>query len=455
MTSHSMNILKHKLELIIIGLFLFTSSVYASGSSGEMTETFVWIAILLLLAKIAGLVEKIGQPPVLGELIMGMVLGNLVLIGIPWFEHAKHSELLEFLAQLGVVILLFQVGLESNVAEMAKTGWRAFWVAMIGVAVPFILGTYVIGPWIVPGLSHNAYLFLGAALTATSVGITSRVFQDLGKLKIPEARIILGAAVIDDVLGLIILAVVAAIAKTGSVSMADIIWISLKAGLFLVGALIVGKTLTGKISNLFAMIHGGPGMKFVVAISFCLIFAYVASLAELAPIVGAFAAGLVLERVHFQEYFDPNINGEIRAAVRHTDATTQAAVEKVLFKHHDHHLEELIQPLGYFLIPIFFILIGMQVQLETLLDFKVLSAALIITVVAFIGKVVAGIAAGPVNKWLVGWGMAPRGEVGLIFAAVGQKVGVVTPAMYSIIIIVVILTTLLTPPILNYYLKRT
>ena len=450
-----MNNLKYQIGLILIGLLLLTAPVYAAGGSSEITETFIWIAVLLLLAKVASLIEKLGQPPVLGELLMGMILGNLVLIGIPWFEHAKQSELLEFLAQLGVVILLFQVGLESNVTEMAKTGWRAFWVAMIGVAVPFILGTYVVGPWIVPGLSHNAYLFLGAALTATSVGITSRVFQDLGKLKIPEARIILGAAVIDDVLGLIILAVVAAIAKTGSVSMADIAWISLKAGLFLVGALIIGKTLTGKISNLFAMIHGGPGMKFVVAISFCLIFAYVASIAELAPIVGAFAAGLVLERVHFQEYFDPNINGEIREAVRHTDATTQAAVEQVLFKHHDHHLEELIQPLGYFLIPIFFVLIGMHVQLETLLDLKVLSAALIITVVAFIGKVLAGIAAGPVNKWLVGWGMAPRGEVGLIFAAVGQKVGVVTPEMYSIIIIVVILTTLFTPPILNYYLKRT
>ncbi len=450
-----MNILKHKIGLIIIGLFLLTSSAYASGSSERMAETFIWIAVLLLLAKIAGLIEKVGQPPVLGELLMGIVLGNLVLVGVPWFELAKHNELLEFLAQLGVVILLFQVGLESNVTEMAKTGWRAFWVAVVGVTVPFILGTYLVGPLIMPGLSHNAYLFLGAALTATSVGITSRVFQDLGKLKIPEAKIILGAAVIDDVLGLIILAVVAAIAKTGTVSVTEIGWISLKAGLFLVGALIVGKTLTGKISRLFALIHGGPGMKFVVAISFCLIFAYVASLAELAPIVGAFAAGLVLEQVHFQEYLDPKINHEIRQAVYHADATTQAAVEKVLLTHNDHHLEELIYPLGYFLIPLFFMLIGMQVDLQTLFDLKVLSAALIITAVAFIGKLAAGMVAGSVNKWIVGWGMAPRGEVGLIFAAVGQQIGVVSPEMYSIIIIVVIFTTLFTPPILTYYLKRT
>lgn len=450
-----MNVLTHKIRLIIIGLFLLTSSAYASGSSERMTETFIWIAVLLLLAKIAGLIEKVGQPPVLGELLMGIVLGNLVLVGIPWFESAKHNELLEFLAQLGVVILLFQVGLESNVTEMAKTGWRAFWVAVVGVTVPFILGTYLVGPLIMPGLSNNAYLFLGAALTATSVGITSRVFQDLGKLKIPEAKIILGAAVIDDVLGLIILAVVAAIAKTGSVSVIEIGWISLKAGLFLVGALIVGKTLTVKISRLFALIHGGPGMKFVVAISFCLIFAYVASLAELAPIVGAFAAGLVLEQVHFQEYLDPKINHEIRQAVHHADVTTQAAVEKVLFKHNDHHLEELIHPLGYFLIPIFFILIGMQVDLQTLFNPQVLGAALIITAVAFIGKLVSGIVAGSVNKWIVGWGMAPRGEVGLIFAAVGQQIGVVSPEMYSIIIIVVIFTTLFTPPILTYYLKRT
>jgi len=433
---------------------LLAPLAYASGGSGKIAIGFLWIAVLLLLAKASSLIERWGQPAVLGELVMGVILGNLVLVGIGVFESVKHDKVIEFLAELGVVILLFQIGLESKIDEMRKVGWRAFWVAVIGVIAPFVLGTYVVGPWLMPGLSSNAYLFLGATLTATSVGITGRVFRDLGKLQTREAQIVLGAAVIDDVMGLIILAVVSAIVTTGAVSIGSIGLITLKALLFLVGAIFLGRWLAPWIGKGFSRIHAGTGMMFTIAISFCLIFAYLAYLAGLAPIVGAFAAGLMLEHVYFEDFEKPTINKEIEEAVKNADNETQQNVKSVLSHNTAHHLDELVAPLGHFLVPLFFIFVGMQVDLETLFDPTVLGIALAITVVAFIGKLVAGVVAGPVNKYIVGWGMAPRGEVGLIFAMIGKQLGVVTEEMFSVIIIMVILTTLLTPPILNYLLRK-
>nr|MDQ3018790.1 cation:proton antiporter [bacterium] len=157
----------------------------AASSGGGDTHgaftTLLWLAVILIAAKLASLIERFGQSAVLGELIIGVVLGNLALIGINIFEPVRSDAFLPFLAELGVIILLFQVGLESNIQEMRKVGLRAFLVAIIGVTAPFALGAWVVGPWLMPGLSSNTYLFLGAALTATSVGITARVFKDLGK----------------------------------------------------------------------------------------------------------------------------------------------------------------------------------------------------------------------------------------------------------------------------------
>lgn len=429
---------------------------HSAHGHGAFAITFLWIAVLLVLAKTSALIEKYGQPAVVGELLIGVLIGNLVFVGIDWFEAIKSNDLILFLAELGVVILLFQVGLESNIEKMKNVGVRALLVASVGVVVPFVLGTYLIGPILVPNLSHNAYLFLGATLTATSVGITARVFRDLKQLARPEAQIVLGAAVIDDVIGLIILAVVSAIVTTGNVNLGEITIITLKAFGFLAAAIMVGLVFAKRLSNLFARIHAGTEMKFTLAFSLCLLFAYLAHLVGLAPIVGAFAAGLILEAVHFENFEAPTIKSDIEHAIStSSDPETHNKTKEVLEKHTEEHLDELIKPIGWFLVPIFFIMTGMQVNLTTLLDVNTVLLALGITVVAFAGKIVAGFVAGKgVNKWLIGWGMAPRGEVGLIFAVIGKQLGVVTDQMYSVIVIMVILTTLLTPLVLTYLLHK-
>ncbi len=443
------------LALIII----IASPVYASETESVshvgFAQTFLWIGIILLLAKASNLVERWGQPAVLGELIMGVILGNLVLIGFDYLEPIKSDSIITFMAELGVVLLLFQIGLGSNIGEMKKVGNRALIVAIVGVVIPFILGTYIVGPWLLPGLSNNAYLFLGASLTATSVGITARVFKDLGELQTKEARIILGAAVIDDVLGLIILAVVSAIVTVGSISLGGISWIIGKSLLFLVGSIVIGHYSAPHIGKLFSKINTGFGMKFALAISFGLILSFGAGAIGLAPIVGAFAAGLVLDSVHFKFFKDPQIVADLSELRETVDTKSKDKITEIINHHSQHHIEDFIEHLGHFFIPIFFILTGMSVDLSVLVQGSIIKIALAITAVAFIGKLVSGLVAGnDVNRWLVGWGMSPRGEVGLIFASIGLGLGVITDEIFSIIVAMVILTTLITPIILGKMLKK-
>jgi Kef-type K+ transport system membrane component KefB len=422
---------------------------------GPDVTTFLWIAVILLAAKLGSLVTKFGQPAVLGELTMGVILGNLALIGIVVLEPIKHDSVIQFLAELGVVILLFQIGLESNISKMRKVGKSVFLVAAGGVILPFVLGTYVIGPWLMPGLDQIAYLFLGAALTATSTGITARVFQDLGKLQSSAAQIVLGAAVVDDVIGLIILGVVSVMAVTGAVTLGIISMIVAKAILFLVGAIVIGHFTAPIFGKLLSKINMGVGMKFAMAVSFGLVFAYIGQeYFGLAAIVGAFAAGLVLDSVHFKYFQHPEIFRDVKEAVKDANGNIRQRVDR-LVEHYSHReVEDLIEPMVYFLVPIFFIVTGMSVDLTTLFDLKIVLVALAITVVAFIGKLVAGFAAEKGDRLLVGFGMVPRGEVGLIFATIGASLGVVSDEVFSVIVIMVILTTLLTPPVLTYLLKR-
>ena len=439
-------------------LFVFPLADVVAGELGKnglnTGMDFLWIAIIILAAKLSNLVERFGQPAVLGELLVGIIFGNMALAGFNFFEPIRQDVVIRFLAEIGVVILLFQVGLESNIRRMLKVGPQAVLVAIVGVIVPFLLGTVVVGPLLLPELSFNAHLFVGAILTATSVGVTARVFHDLGRLKIPEAQIILGAAVIDDVIGLTILAVVKGMAESGRVSLIDIGWITAKAVLFLGGAIFLGQLLAPRLGRFFSKINPGIGMKLILAVSFGLIFAYVAELIGLAAIVGAFAAGLVLEPVHFRHFDDPSVVSDINESIKQASPEVRRNVSNVLESLAGNHIKELIQPLGYFLVPIFFVLTGMEVRIETLFNVRILLLALAISVVAFGGKLISGFAAGRVRKWIIGWGMVPRCEVGLIFAAMGKALGVFPDDIFSMMVIVIMFTTILPPPILNALLKR-
>jgi len=441
--------------LLLIGLVSLPSAIAAG--SGVVGENLLWLAIILMAARLfAPLTQRIGFPAVLGELLLGVVLGNLALFGVQYFDRVAADPIVAFLAELGVIVLLLQIGLETRLDDLVKVGVKASLVGVVGIAVPFLLGAYVVGPLLLPGQSENTYLFLGATLAATSVGITGRVFRDLGRLNMPEARIVLGAAVIDDVLGLVILAVVSSLVQAGSVSVGQVGAIIGEAVLFLGGSIVIGRVLAKRFAGLLARLDPGHSMLFALVLATGLFLAWLAHAIGLAPIIGAFAAGLLFEPVYLKDFETPAVVRDVDAVLpENSPVALRQQLRKVLEKHTHHQHEHMVEPIGYFFVPVFFVLTGMQVDLKTLADPQIVIVALGITAVAVAGKLVAGFAAGRGNNpWIVGWGMVPRGEVGLIFAAVGKQLGVVSESMFSVIVIMVILTTLLTPPILTALLKK-
>jgi len=393
------------------------------------------LAVILAAAKLGGdAAERIGQPAVLGELVVGVLVGNLSLVGIDWFQFIAANATIEVLAQLGAVILLFEVGLESTVRDMLQVGVRSLMVAVLGVVTPWALGWWV-GALLLPEHSVYVHAFLGAVLTATSVGITARVLKDLGRSQSPEARIILGAAVIDDVLGLVVLAAVAAVIATAdsgaALSYGALALVLGKALLFLFGALSLGVVLSPWLFS-FASRLRGSGVLLATALVFCFTLAWLASAIGLAPIVGAYAAGLILEDLHYRD-----------------------------FAKEERQLENLVRPISSFLVPVFFVLMGMRVDLTTLLRPEILGLAAALTVAAVLGKQACALGAlGTRLDWLsIGIGMIPRGEVGLIFANIGLTLVVrgeriIDAATYSAVVIMVMLTTLITPPALKWSLNK-
>ena len=440
-------------QAVLLLWLLLPAGAHAAGA-GVVGENLLWLALILLSARLfAPLAQKLGFPAVLGELLLGVALGNLSLFGLHYFDSVAKDPIIAFIAELGVIVLLLQIGLETRLADLVRVGGRATAVAAIGIVAPFALGAYLVGPLLLPGQSQNAYLFLGATLAATSVGITGRVFRDLGRLDSAEARIVLGAAVIDDVLGLVILAVVSGLVQAGKVSLGETAWIIAEAGIFLGGSIWIGRLIAPHSSRWLAQLDAGPSMLFAQVLATGLFLAWLAHAIGLAPIIGAFAAGLLFEPMFLRHFETPRIVQE--AAPLLPDGESGKSLRSLMEKHARHQHESMIEPIGYFFVPVFFVLTGMQVDLATLADPMLVAIALGVSAAAVAGKLASGLAAGRgVNGWIVGWGMVPRGEVGLIFAVAGQKLGVLGEAMFSIVVVMVILTTLLTPPILTFLLRR-
>lgn len=427
----------------------------ATGGVQHFGIIFLMLAIVLIAGKLGNFVEKFGQPGVIGELLAGIVLGVIGYLGFGLIGDISANPIISFLASFGAVLLLFSIGLETNLREMQRVGLRSLIVAVIGVVVPFVMGTFVLGPLFYPAESFDARLFLGAALVATSVGITASVFRSLKITRQRAAKTVLGAAVIDDVLGLIILAVVSALAVGESVTAGSVALIAVKSFGFLGGALLIGSLLAKPISQALSFVSSGIGMKVTVAIGFALVFGYLAQLFGLEPIIGAFAAGLLLDRIHFSSFDQPEIVHELKT-LQYKDRQDEQKINGLIKKHSHGHVEDLVSSVSHIFVPVFFVYTGLQVDIQSLLNVELYLVALVISAVAIAAKLVAGI--GAQGSWseklLVGTSMVPRGEVGLIFAATGKALGVLSDDLFSVIILVVIITTFIAPPVITRLAKK-
>ena len=420
--------------------------------------------------------RKLGFPSVLGELLMGILVGNVAyyfsfdLITVlregpaifdtidnllkgqelelacinaigaegTWYildilrgphgnEMLQVAHTVDVFSRYGVIFLLFLVGLDTSIDEMRKVGPDSGRVAIVGVLLPFLLGLLA-STLLIENVAFHTSLFLGATLSATSVGITAMVLQEMKMQQTEVARIILGAAVFDDVLGLLMLAIVSGIVVTGSVDLVNVAMIIVIATLFLLAAVYLGPLFLRFVVRLFRRLDLIEAKMFV-SFLFVMVLAWMANLAGLATIIGAFTAGLILHDAYFESW----------------DNDRKCPVT----------IKDLIMPLEVILVPIFFVLMGIQVKLETFLQPGVMMLAAGLVAAAIVGKVVSGFGAfGGSNRWAIGVGMMPRGEVGLIFAAIGKSLGVMDDALFSAVVLMVIITSLLSPPLLKYCLRR-
>jgi Kef-type K+ transport system membrane component KefB len=374
---------------------------------------------------------------VLGELLVGIAAGNFLppLFGERGIAFVRNDPTLHVLAEIGVLILLFDVGLEADLRALVRVGPSAVGVALIGVVVPFALG-WGSARWLIPEAPALAHLFVGATLTATSVGISVRVLKDLGALQRLEGQVILGAAILDDILGLVVLAVMSGLvtaATAGGSGLSEIAFtgIVLKAVVFLGITVGIGHYLSGTLLRRGARMS--PGMLIVVGLATCFALAFVAERVGLAGIIGAFAAGLML---------DPYGEGVHTAA----EETT---------------LSTLLSPISSVFVPLFFVLMGIQVDLGSLFTPQTVTFGGVLVLVAVVGKLAsaAGVVARGIDRLTVGIGMVPRGEVGLIFAGIGAALSLdgrplLSQATFSALVLMVVLTTLLTPSSLRWALRR-
>jgi Kef-type K+ transport system membrane component KefB len=377
----------------------------------------VAFAAALFGAKLMGaLAERIGQPSVLGELLAGVILGPSVLGLVPL------SEGIFLLAEIGVVLLLFEVGLETDLEELLRVGGPAVAVALAGMVLPFAGGLALTKALGYPTLTA---IFVGAALTATSIGITARVLSELGVLKTKEGQIILGAAVIDDVLGLVVLAIVSKLAQTGTLSATGALKSTALAIGFLAVAVGVGMPVGKWLVNVVGRSQA-RGMLGAAAVAFAVFVAWGAKKADSAPIVGAFAAGLALARTNRR-----------------------------------HDIEAALRPVVDVFAPVFFVYVGAEVDVRLLNpavpeNHAALLLGLGLTVIGFLGKLAAGYCAwGNVRRSFIGAGMVPRGEVGLIFASLGLAEKALPNGVFVAVLVAVFLTTFVSPPLLKRLKPKT
>ena len=438
---------------------LLATATEAANESDAEEGTLVLAGVLLSLiiiyfaSKLGGEVcSRINLPPVLGELVGGVLIGisafhllvfpesgslpedSLIVgllqstAGLPAEAapsvFAAQSEVITLLSELGVIILLFEIGLESDLKELIRVGPIAAVVAVVGVVAPFIAGTvgliYIFGTPVIPAV------FAGAALTATSIGITAKVLAELGQLSSEEGQIIIGAAVLDDILGIVVLAVVASLVKTGEIQVSNIVYLVISAAVFLIGSILLGRLVSPLIVGLVNEMKT-RGEVLLTGLVFAFILSYIATVINLEGILGAFAAGLIL-------------------------AETDKRKE----------LEEQIIPVADFLVPIFFVCVGAKTDLSVLnptvpSNREGLIIATFLILVAILGKVITGftVLGNPdLNKLAIGVGMIPRGEVGLVFAGVGSASGALSEATEAAIIVMVIATTFVAPPLLRLVFKE-
>ena len=394
----------------------------------EIHTFFLYLLVILLTARLfAEIASRLQTPPVIGEILAGVLLGPSLL---GWIEPV---DVIRLLAEVGIILLLFEVGLDTDIKQLAKTGMKAVIVALPGFFLPLLLG-FALAFWVfrLPVLTS---LFIGGTMTATSIGITVRVLSDLKRQHSSEGQIVLGAAVLDDIMGVVLLALLYEFSTGGGVSVANTSKVLIFIMAFFILAPIAAKLISLLIKR-FDEVSEIPGLITTTMVSLVLFFAWIAHAVGAPELLGGFAAGLALSR----RFFLP-----LGVALR---ADPEFA----------HRIEEEMKPVIHLFTPIFFVMVGLSLNLREI-DWSsgfIWIFSLSLLVASVVGKLAGAFTIN--ESWrtrcMIGTAMIPRGEVGLIFAELGRVAGIFTNEIYAGMIIVIALTTLLPPFVMKWFYGR-
>jgi len=395
----------------------------------EVSNFFLSLVLILLSARILGEVAAwLKIPPVMGELLAGIVLGPSLL---GWVEP---TEVVQMLAEIGLILLLFEVGLDTDIATLVNRGKSAFIVAFAGFIAPFA-GGFVFGYWIFD-LPLIVSLFIGGTLTATSIGVTVRVLRDLGRHQSHEAQVVLGAAVLDDILGVVLLALLFEFSTGGGVSFTNASKVFVFVVIFMLLAPVVAKIIAETIGR-YDKKSKIPGLIPTAVVSLVLFFAWLAHAVGAPALLGGFAAGLALSRHFFLPFGTP---------WRRSDG------------HFVHRIDQHMKPIIHLFTPIFFVMVGLSLDLQKVdwTSSSVWQMSLIFIALAMLSKLVGAflIKESAYFRWAVGISMIPRAEVGLIFAELGRISGVFDYDLYAVMILTIAATTVLPPFMLKWFYDR-
>ncbi len=443
----------------LFAFFILASSSYSTpivGGTDYDPVIYLWLVIFILMSRSLSFVKKIGLPIAIGEILTGIILGQLSVFGINLFAPIEHNTVIQFLAELGSIILMFEIGLESKFSDLKKNFRRGIKLAILGSILTFS-GGFMLSWLLIKDQNLLLNLLIGVICAATATGISARIFKDMGLLRTKEVKIILVSSILDELISIICFGIISVMLITQNFGIADISLSLAQALLFFVFAAVFGRWITPLITTWSTKIHAGINMKVGVLLIICFFFSWLAHVLGLAFVVGAFIAGLILDEVYFKTFSKANFFIHLRNLTTQVpDTKLRKQLNNVIDLQEGKTIKELLKPISHLFVPIFFINIGMMLNISSLLNLKTFALTISLILISFFGRILSGylVREKNINNLILGLGLTPIGEAGLIFTAFGRDIGIIDGNVLSAIVSAVVISSIITPILIKFSVKK-
>ncbi|MFN8769620.1 MAG: cation:proton antiporter [Neisseriaceae bacterium] len=450
-----------KILLSMIIFICFVNLAYASNVISDNSHNpvvFLWLVVFIFLSRSLSIVKKVGLPIVVGEILSGVILGDLGRFGITIFTSAESNEIIKFLAELGSIILMFEIGLESKLSDLRKNFRVGFIVALSGSILTFT-GGFLVSKYLLPNDNILRNLLFGVITAATATGISAKTFKDMKIIRSREVKIVLVASIIDELFSILSFGIISSMILTTTVSLFHISIGLLQVLAFFIFAIVFGQWITPFITKWSIKIHAGINMKIGVLLIICFLFSWIAYISGLATVIGAFIAGLVLDQIYFNSFAKSSFFIDLREIAYNMENTqVKQDLFNLIQKQESRTLEELIKPLSLLFVPVFFIYIGLMLKVDILFQKNTLMLTLILLTISFAGRIISGFFTKKqyykLNNLVIGLGMTPIGEAGLIFAAFGKSMGLIDEVSLAAIVATLVISSIITPILIKFAINQ-